>query len=101
GRAKGVQIDGLLVPAMIRRLGQLPLIGYFVRLSIALVRLPKLVRDQREFGSYLLSQNEQIADFINATSERLTDAEQWQKNFESVAGTYWDDLKERIAASRA
>jgi O-antigen chain-terminating methyltransferase len=101
GRAKGVQLDGLLVPAMIRRLGQLPLIGYFVRLSIALVRLPKLVRDQREFGSYLLSQNEQIADFINATSDRLTDAEKWQKNFESVAGTYWDDLKERIAASRA
>jgi SAM-dependent methyltransferase len=101
GRAKGVRLDSLVVPALIRRLGQLPLLGYLIRLSIALVRLPNLVRDQREFGSYLLSQNEQIADFINAASDRLTDTEKWQVNFERIAGTYWDDLKERIAGSRA
>jgi len=101
GRAKGVHVDGLVIPALIRGLGQLPFVGYLVRLSIALVRLPNLVRDQREFGSYLLSQNEQIADFINGASDRLTDAEKWQVNFERIAGTYWDDVKERIAVSRA
>ena len=119
GRSKGVHLNGLLVPALIRRLGQLPLLGYLIRLGIAFVRLPNLVRDQREFGSYLLSQNEQIADFINLTRDRLTvrlntsadeqqtlaqlqrDIEKRQVNFENVAGTYFDDLKQRVLDSRA
>ncbi|HEY2961262.1 MAG TPA: methyltransferase domain-containing protein [Pyrinomonadaceae bacterium] len=98
GRAKGVRLDGLVLPALIRRLGQLPLLGYLIRLSIALVRLPNLIRDQREFGSYLLSQNEQIADFINASSDRLTDQ---QHTLAQRQGDAWDDLKERIVGSRA
>lgn len=126
GRAKGVQLDGLLFPMLIRRLGQLPLIGYPIRLGIALLRLPKSIRDQREFGSYILSQHEQIADFINVTADRLTerietlaaeqqalaaeqqtltqrqtDSQQWQEYFEGVAGTYFDDMKQRIASLRA
>ena len=114
GRAKKVQLDGLVFPALIRRLGQIPLFGYVVRLGIAFVRLPNLIRDQREFGSYVLSQHEQIADFINLTANRLTerlntlaaeqktiaeregDVEKRQEDFESVAGTYFDDLKQRI-----
>ena len=119
GRAKGVHLDGLLMPALIRRLGQVPLLGYVIRISIALVRLPNLIRDQREFGSYLLSKDEQIADFINVTVDRLTerlnkladeqhtiaqrqrDIEKRQVNFESVASSYFDDLKERIGNLRA
>jgi SAM-dependent methyltransferase len=71
GKAKGVELEGLTAPAAIRWLGQLPLVGYFVRLAIALVRLPNQVRDQREFAGYVLSQNQQIADFVNALSARL------------------------------
>lgn len=73
GRAKGVEIDGLVLPALIRRLGQVPLFGYVIRLGIAFVRLPNLVRDQREFGSYVLSQQEQIAEFINQASARISE----------------------------
>ncbi len=73
GRAKGVEIDGLMFPALIRRLGQLPLLGYVIRLGIAFVRLPNLVRDQREFGSYVLSQQEQIAEFVNQASARISE----------------------------
>ena len=51
------------MPALVRRLGHLPIVGYFVRLAIALARLPNRVRDQREFSGYVLSQNQQIADF--------------------------------------
>jgi SAM-dependent methyltransferase len=101
GRAKGVQLDGLLFPALIRRLGQLPLIGYPIRLGIALLRLPNSIREQREFGSYVLSQHEQIADFINVTADRLTETQQWQQYFEGVSGTYFDDMKQRIATLRA
>ena len=76
GRGKGVQLNGLALPALIRRLGQLPLVGYPIRLGIALLRLPNSIREQREFGSYVLAQHEQIADFINATADRLSDAQQ-------------------------
>jgi O-antigen chain-terminating methyltransferase len=78
GKAKGVELDGLTVPALVRQLGQLPVIGYFVRLAIALVRLPNQVRDQREFAGYVLSQNQQIADFINVVSTRLAESSQAQ-----------------------
>lgn len=71
GKAKGVEVDGLTMPALVRRLGHLPIVGYFVRLAIALARLPNQVRDQREFGGYVLSQNQQIADFVNAVSARV------------------------------
>ena len=112
GRAKGVQLEGLLLPALIRRLGQVPLLGYPIRLGIALVRLPNLIRDQREFGSYLLAQNEQMADFINGSlTERLTDrlnilaneqhkTTQRVEDFESLTGTNFDNLQQNIAASR-
>ena len=72
GRTKGVQLDGLRVPALIRRLGQLPLIGYPIRLGVALLRLPNQVHAQREFAGYVLAQNQEIADFINLNlTERL------------------------------
>lgn len=73
GKAKGVEVEGLTVPALIRRLGQLPIIGYFIRLALAIVRLPQQVRDQREFAGYVLAQNQQIADFVNVVSVRLTE----------------------------
>jgi len=76
GRAKGVELEGLLVPALVRRLGELPLLGYIVRFGIALARLPNLVRDQREFGGYVLAQNEQIADFLNQVSIRVDECRQ-------------------------
>jgi len=98
GRTKGVQVEGLLFPALIRRLGQLPLLGYVFRLGIAFARLPNLVRDNREFGSYLLAQNEQIADFINVTTDRLTDQ---LKSSANEQGHLLDDLKQRIHDSRA
>jgi SAM-dependent methyltransferase len=73
GKAKAVEIDGLSTPALVRQLGHIPVIGYFVRLAIALVRLPKQVRDQREFAGYVLSQNQQMADYINGVSARLAE----------------------------
>ncbi len=71
GRAQGVRLDGLLVPALIRRLGQLPLVGYPIRLGVALLRLPKQVHAQREFAGYVLAQHQEIADFINLNADRL------------------------------
>jgi SAM-dependent methyltransferase len=103
GRAKGVQLDGLMLPALIRRLGQLTLIGYPIRLLIALIRLPNQLRDQREFGSYVLSQHEQIADFINVTTDNLTQRLAAAANEQQTLGQRQDhfdavsaDVKQRI-----
>lgn len=106
GRGKRVQLDGLVFPAMIRRLGQLPLLGYFIRLVIAFVRLPNLVHSQREFGGYVLAQDEQIADFINAVSARVSEyrqevsrlEESLSKQIETLAGKQQEF--ERMAGAR-
>ena len=76
GRAKKVRLDGLLKPALIRRLGHAPIIGYGIRLGIAFLRLPNLIRDQRQFSSHVLAQHEQIADFVNVLSTRITESHQ-------------------------
>ena len=70
GQTKQVQIEGLSFPALIRRMGRLPVVGYFIRLAVSLLRLPKSVDDQREFACYVLAQNQQIADFVNSASVR-------------------------------
>lgn len=88
GKAKGVELDGLTVPALVRRLGQLPLVGYFIRLGIALVRLPNQVRDQREFAGYVLSQHQQIADFVNVVSARIVECNQGITRIEEKLSTH-------------
>ena len=109
GKVKNVHLDGLFVPAIVRRLGQLPLVGYPIRLAIALVRLPNLIRDQREFAGYVLAQNQEMADFINVMSVRLAEQaaaeraaiDERQKNYESVGRTRLDELREGISTEIA
>ena len=72
GRLKNVRIDGLTVPALIRRLGRLPLLGYAINLAIGIVRLPRQIRDQRQFADYVMAQNQQVADFINTSSNEVS-----------------------------
>jgi SAM-dependent methyltransferase len=73
GRAKKVRLDGLALPAVIRRLGHLPLLGYFIRLGIAFLRLPNLIRNERQFAGFVLAQHEQIEDFINLMPAQLSE----------------------------
>jgi len=109
GKAKGVELDGLSMPALVRRLGRLPIVGYFVRLAIALVRLPNQVRDQREFAGYVLSQNQQIADFINVSSKtQLALLRQLRETLEQQLAEHTAEtqkieprMEKRIASERA
>ena len=96
GRAKRVQLDGLVFPTLIRRLGQLPLLGYVVRLGIAFVRLPNMVRDQREFGSYILSQQEQIAEFVNQTSARISECRHEVSRLEETLSQRLSTLSKQV-----
>lgn len=69
GRHNQVTIDGLRLPATIRRLYRVPVIGYVVELVVAVARLPSLLRSQRQIESYLIAQEERLADHINEQSE--------------------------------
>ncbi|MEA2175901.1 MAG: hypothetical protein QOD00_3493, partial [Blastocatellia bacterium] len=71
GRSKKVQINGLLVPAVIRQSYRVPVLGYLFQLLVALARLPKSARSQQQFEAHVLAQQEQIADYANATKTAL------------------------------
>jgi O-antigen chain-terminating methyltransferase len=71
GRAKKVQIKGLLFPAVIRQGYRVPVLGYLFQLSIALARLPRTARSQQQFEAHVLAQQEQLADYANATRTNL------------------------------
>ena len=100
GRVKGVRLDGLFVPALIRRLGQLPVIGYPIRLGVALLRLPHQVHAQREFAGYVLAQNQEIADFINLNADRLNTLAHEQQAIGQHTATSIETFKQKIETLR-
>lgn len=65
GRAKQVEVEGLWLPATIRKAYRIPFIGYLLNLMIALVRLPNLIRSQQQFEAHTLAQQEMIVEHLN------------------------------------
>lgn len=73
GREKRVSITGLRLPALVRQLGRVPIVGYLFQLVVALARLPVLIHMQRQSEAYLINQNQQIADHIEQLTARITE----------------------------
>lgn len=69
GKRNRVTIDGLLLPATIRRLYRVPVIGYLAELAVGVVRLPSLIRNQRQIESHLIAQQERLAGHFNELRE--------------------------------
>ncbi|MEP6922138.1 MAG: methyltransferase domain-containing protein [bacterium] len=65
GRTNAVRIDGLRLPALVRTVGRLPVVGYLIQWFVAFARLPVSIHNQRRFESYVISQEQQIADHTN------------------------------------
>ena len=65
GERNGVTITGLKFPATIRKLERVPVIGYLLQLALGFVRLPTMIRSQRQFQGYIVAQQLAIADFVN------------------------------------
>jgi len=74
GRQSGVKIEGLSTPATIRRLGRVPILGYLLRLIIAVLRLPASLQYQNQFEQYSLSLQQRIADHQNQHQKDLNNA---------------------------
>ncbi len=87
GRSKNVRVAGLAMPATIRRLKRLPVLGYAIRLVIGLLRLPVLTRHQQQFEAYVLAQNQQIADHLNDAGALLAEhSQKMSANFAAEIG---------------
>jgi len=69
GRRRQVTIDGLRLPATVRRLYRVPVIGYVAELVAGVARLPSLIRNQRQIESHLIAQQERLADHLNQLRE--------------------------------
>ncbi|HLA12173.1 MAG TPA: methyltransferase domain-containing protein [Pyrinomonadaceae bacterium] len=72
GREKNVTIDGLWVPATLRRFYQVPVLGYLLNVTIALVRLPSMITNHRQFEAHVLAQQELIVRQLNHVGATLT-----------------------------
>jgi O-antigen chain-terminating methyltransferase len=71
GELKNVKIRGLALPALARRLGRLPIIGYPIRLGTGLLRLPSLIHRLRRHEAYSSAQSRRLAEHANKISEHI------------------------------
>jgi O-antigen chain-terminating methyltransferase len=60
GSGAGVKLTGLSLPFAVRRTGRIPVIGYIVRLMVAITRLPVLIQHQNQYEFYNWSQQKRI-----------------------------------------
>src|SRR5438552_1712336 len=74
GRRNQVTIDGLRLPATIRHLYRVPVIGYIVELAVGVARLPLLIRNQRQIESHLIAQQERLAGHFSQTIAELRES---------------------------
>jgi O-antigen chain-terminating methyltransferase len=71
GRSKRVRVDGLFVPAAIRQIYRIPVLGYVAQLCLGIVRLPVAIRNQQQFEAHAHAQALQMEEFMNDLSIRL------------------------------
>ena len=74
GRRNNVRVDGLALPVAVRRVGRIPIVGYLVRLMIAIVRLPRLIQHQNQVEFYLWHQLQRITDYENQSRKEAAEA---------------------------
>jgi SAM-dependent methyltransferase len=65
GKRKNVTVDGLRVPAYLRRLYRVPIVGYVLELFVAIARLPYLLRSLRRIEGHLGAQDERITQHFS------------------------------------
>lgn len=73
GQRANVSIEGLSARAVVRRLFHLPVLGYLAELVAGVVRLPALLRSQRQLENHLVAQQERLASHIDQTNHLLMD----------------------------
>jgi O-antigen chain-terminating methyltransferase len=70
GKGRGVRIDGLDRPAMLRKLYRVPVLGYLLEMMVAIARLPAMLSNQRRFEGHVSVQHDRLAEQFNALSRQ-------------------------------
>jgi O-antigen chain-terminating methyltransferase len=73
GREQNVPVHGLFVPASLRTLYRVPILGYLLNLSVAVVRLPSIVKSNRQFEAHMLAHEEIFVRHVNHIGQTLVD----------------------------
>jgi O-antigen chain-terminating methyltransferase len=73
GENANVQIEGLGKLSILRKLYRVPVAGYFLRLSVAVARLPVLITNFRRLESHTTAQLDRVAGHINEADAHLGD----------------------------
>jgi O-antigen chain-terminating methyltransferase len=89
GRNANVLIAGLGNSSILRKLYRVPVLGYLLRVAVAIVRLPVLITNFRQAESHNAAQLERVANHVNeAVAQLSTDireqAEHNQTYFETL-----------------
>lgn len=71
GKRANVTVEGLALPAFIRRVYRVPVVGYLAEMAVSFARLPRLVRSQRQFENHLVAQQDRLAAHITQTNHQL------------------------------
>ncbi|MGI8655306.1 MAG: methyltransferase domain-containing protein [Pyrinomonadaceae bacterium] len=107
GKAKNVQVNGLQHPARIRSLYRLPFIGYLAQLIASILRLPVLLRSQQQIESYLIAQQQLIADHFNdahaqlaSVTETLASATETLASAQQRQQLAYDALDDRLTTAQ-
>ena len=74
GRNANVQIEGLGKLSSLRKIYRLPVAGYFLRLAVAIARLPLLITNFRRLESHTMAQFDRVAAHINESVAHVADS---------------------------
>ncbi|HKS10011.1 MAG TPA: methyltransferase domain-containing protein [Pyrinomonadaceae bacterium] len=74
GQRNNVCVDGLALPVAVRRVGRIPILGYVIRLMIAIARLPRLIQHQNQFEWYMWPQLQRVADYESQSRREAAEA---------------------------
>jgi 2-polyprenyl-3-methyl-5-hydroxy-6-metoxy-1,4-benzoquinol methylase len=72
GRKANVTIDGLGKLSILRKSYRVPVVGYLLRLSVAILRLPVLITNYRQLDSHTAAQLDRVAGHVNEVVAHLT-----------------------------
>lgn len=71
GQKANVQIEGLR-PSVLRKVYRVPVVGYLLRLAVAVVRLPVLITNYRQLESHTAAQLDRVASHVNEAVAQLS-----------------------------
>lgn len=72
GQNTNVQIEGLGRRSVLRRMYRVPVAGYFLRLAVAIARLPVLITNFRRLESHTMAQLERVSSHINEGTAHIS-----------------------------